>query len=76
MLSYNSTALTFTENLTDQVTGATYTNTFTVPALSSILGGNLAYIGFTGATGGSWATQTVESFTFNNYSQQGVTLRQ
>jgi hypothetical protein len=71
---YNSAALTLTENLMDQVTGAIYTNTFTVPALSGVLGGNLAYVGFTGATGGSFATHTVGSFTFNNYSQQARTL--
>ena len=47
----------------------------TVPDLSSILGGNLAYVGFTGATGGAWAVQTVGSFVFNDFSQQqGRTL--
>ena len=71
---YDSTALTFTEILTDLVTSANYTNTFTVPALSGIIGGNLAYVGFTGATGGAVATQTVGSFVFNDFSQQGLTL--
>jgi len=32
---YDSTALTFTENLTDLVTLATYANTFTVPLLAA-----------------------------------------
>jgi len=68
---YDSTALTFTENLTDLVTLATYANTFTVPALSGILGGNLAYVGFTGATGGAQSFQTVGSFRYNDDAQQG-----
>jgi hypothetical protein len=45
-----------------------------VPALTGILGGNLAYVGFTGATGGSFATHTVSSFVFNNYAAQARTL--
>ena len=71
---YDSAALTLTEFLLDQVTGDTYTNTFTVPALSGIIGGNLAYIGFTGATGGEVATQTVGNFRYNEDAQQGLTL--
>ena len=71
---YDSTALTFTEILLDMVTGDNYTHTFTTPALSGIIGGNLAYVGFTGATGGAQAGQTVKNFVFNDYSQQGVTL--
>ena len=71
---YDSTALTFTEFLLDLVTGDSYTNSFTVPALSGIVGGNLAYIGFTGATGGAQAGQTVGNFRYNDDAQQGLTL--
>jgi hypothetical protein len=62
---YDDVALTFVETLTDLTTAATYTHTFNVPALSNLIGGDLAYVGFTGGTGGAQSFQTVESFVFN-----------
>ena len=72
---YNPVDNSFTETLTDLATAAVYTNTFTdlSSPLSNILGGNLAYVGFTGATGGAQAFQTVEDFVFSD-SQPGLTL--
>jgi hypothetical protein len=58
---YNGTTLTMT--LTDTVTNATATEVFTVN-IPSIVGGNTAYVGFTGGTGGSSATQNVLSWTY------------
>jgi autotransporter-associated beta strand protein len=76
-VGFDPIANSFTETLTDLVTAAVYTNTFTnlTRPLSTILGGNLAYVGFTGATGGAQSYQTVEDFVFNDTSsQQNITL--
>jgi LysM repeat protein len=58
---YNGTTLTMT--LTDTVTNATVTEVFTVN-IPSAVGGNTAYVGFTGSTGGATATQNVLSWTY------------
>jgi hypothetical protein len=62
---YDADALTFMETLTDLTSAATYTHTFNVPALSGFIGGDQAYVGFTGGTGGVGSFQTVENFVFN-----------
>ncbi len=65
VLVYDATALTVTENLTDTVTGATFTKVTNVPAPLSdpaLLNGNTALFGITGATGGENSTQTVSNF--------------
>jgi len=58
---YDGTNLTMT--LTDTVTNATVTEAFPVN-ISSIVGSNTAWVGFTGGTGGSSAVQNVLSWTF------------
>jgi hypothetical protein len=58
---YNGTTLTMT--LTDTVTNAAVTEVFTVN-IPSVVGGNTAYVGFTGSTGGETATQNVLSWTY------------
>jgi hypothetical protein len=63
-LSWNAGVMTVT--LTDQHTLATFTTNYNVGPLSSLLGGNLAYIGFTGADGGVASTQTVRDFQFHS----------
>jgi fibronectin-binding autotransporter adhesin len=65
VLSYDPLSDVITENLTDTVTSATYTHTYGNLNLPKILNSNLAYIGFTGATGGLNATQLISNF---NYS--------
>ncbi len=66
-LFYNPTAQTLTENLVDSVTLASKSITYTGVNLGTILGGsNLATVGFTGAVGGSQATQDVTNFSFTN----------
>ena len=54
-----------TMTLTDTVTNATVTEIFTVN-IPSIVGGNTAYVGFTGATGGLSAAQNVLSWTYTS----------
>jgi hypothetical protein len=58
---YNGTNLTMT--LTDTVTSATVTEVFPVN-IPSLVGGTVAYVGFTGGTGGMGATQNVLSWTY------------
>lgn len=60
-LAYDGTTLTWT--ITDTVTSATWSTNQAVN-IPSIVGGNAAFIGFTGGTGGAIATQTIKSLTF------------
>ena len=62
-LIYNGTTLTL--NLTDTVTGKTFTNAFTIN-IPSTVGANTAYVGFTGGTGGSIAIQNIKTWTFTS----------
>jgi hypothetical protein len=60
-LVYDGTTLTLT--ITDLVTTATYT-TSTVINIPATVGGNTAYVGFTGGTGGYTATQKILTWTY------------
>ncbi len=60
-LVYDGTNLTLT--ITDAVVNATFTQTWPVN-IPAAIGGNLAYAGFTGGTGGLTASQKIESWTF------------
>jgi len=60
-ISYDGTTLT--ETITDTTTGASATMSYLVDLLN-VLGGNLAYAGFTGGTGGKTATQDILSWTY------------
>jgi hypothetical protein len=60
-MTYDGTTLTVT--ITDATTLVYATQTYTVN-IPSIVGGNTAYVGFTGATGGATATQNVLSWTY------------
>lgn len=55
-----------TATLTDMSTLATYTTNYTLGPISGVLGGTLAYVGFTGADGGATSTQTVRNFQFHS----------
>ena len=60
---YDGNNLTVT--LTDTNTPSdTYTTNYVVGPLSALVGGDSAYIGFTAATGGSTAIQTIANFSF------------
>lgn len=64
VLVYDADAQTITESLTDTVTGAKFTRTYTDVDLAAALGEN-AYFGFTGGSGGDTAIQTVTGFTIS-----------
>jgi hypothetical protein len=61
-ISYNGTDLTLT--LTDSNTLGTWSYSWPIN-IPSTVGGNIAYVGFTGGTGGETATQNVLSWTFS-----------
>ena len=58
---YDGTKLTMT--ITDGVTNATFQTSWTVN-IPQIVGGNTAYVGFTGGTGGLSSSQKIETWTF------------
>jgi hypothetical protein len=60
-LSYDGT--TPTETITDTVTHATFTTQYAVD-IPTIVGGNVAYVGFTGGTGGLTAVQDIQTWTY------------
>ncbi len=52
------------ETVVDTVSGAMFTHTYTLAmTLAQLVGGNTAYVGFTGGTGGENATQEIQSWT-------------
>jgi hypothetical protein len=61
-LSYNGTTLV--ETVTDTMTSAHFTRSYTVN-IPSIVGGSTAYAGFTASTGYSGANQTVTAWTYS-----------
>lgn len=61
-IDYNGTFLG--ARLTDSVTGATESRYFNVGSLPTTVGGNTAYVGFSGGTGGENAAQAVSNFKF------------
>ncbi|HUE42328.1 MAG TPA: chitobiase/beta-hexosaminidase C-terminal domain-containing protein, partial [Candidatus Sulfotelmatobacter sp.] len=70
-LAYDGTNLSLT--ITDTVANATFTQTWPIN-IPQTIGGNTAYVGFTGATGGSSSSQKIEtwSFTSNTSPTGGV----
>ncbi|HEV2973330.1 MAG TPA: autotransporter-associated beta strand repeat-containing protein [Pirellulales bacterium] len=65
-LAYDPVGQTLTENLVDLIAGTNFSHTYTGVNMSTILGGanSTAYVGFTGATGGSFATQDITNFQY------------
>src|SRR6266404_826592 len=66
---YDGTTLTMT--ITDGGTNAAYTTSWTVN-IPQIVGSNLAYVGFTGGTGGQTASQKIETWTFTPTTQSAA----
>jgi murein DD-endopeptidase MepM/ murein hydrolase activator NlpD len=62
-LAYDGTTLTLI--ITDTSTKASFSTTFTVN-IPGTVGGNSAYVGFTGGTGGETATQDILTWTYNS----------
>jgi hypothetical protein len=56
-------------NLTDETTAATFSASLPVGDLTAQLGKDTAYVGFTGADGGTKSTQTVSNFVYIAYPQ-------
>ena len=50
--------------LDDLTYGSTYSTTYSVGNLSALLGGNTAYVGFSGADGSDISTQTISQFVY------------
>ncbi len=63
-LNYNPTNTTLTANFKDETTGATGSYTNNSINVGNVLGGNLAYVGFGGSTGGQIATQQISNFSY------------
>ncbi len=63
-LVYNGSNLT--ETVVDDVTKATFTHIYAGLNLSSIIGGSVAYVGFTGSTGGFASTQAIQTWTYSS----------
>lgn len=61
-LQYDPVAQTLVETLSETNTAHTYTKTWTGISFETTLGSAEAWVGFTGATGGSYATQTISGF--------------
>jgi hypothetical protein len=68
-VTYNGTTLTWT--ITDATTAKTFTASATVN-IPTIVGGNVAYVGFTGGTGGATATQEIITWTFTSGSSAAI----
>ena len=62
VMSYDGTTLTVT--ITDTVTKAAATQTYAVN-IPQVIGSNTGYLGFTGGTGGSAATQNILTWTYS-----------
>lgn len=60
-MTYNGTTLAMT--ITDGVTGAVFSQSWAIN-IPQVLGSNTAYVGFTGGTGGTTASQKIETWTF------------
>jgi fibronectin-binding autotransporter adhesin len=65
-LNYNGVARSLQETLTDTTNNNTFTTTFYGIDYQSLVGGTSAFLGFTGGTGGSVATQTISNFNFTS----------
>src|SRR6202011_5221517 len=62
-MTYTGTSLAMT--ITDAMTGKSFSTTFTKLDIPSVVGGNTAFAGFTGGTGGATATQEIISWTYS-----------
>jgi hypothetical protein len=65
-MDYNGTTLSM--QITDTATSATFSTSFTMN-IPSVVGGNTAYVGFTGGTGGLTATQDILTWTYTPTTQ-------
>ncbi len=66
-MTYNGTTLAMT--ITDATTGKSFTTQWTVN-IPTIVGGNTAYVGFTGGSGGTASTQEILTWTYTPQTAQ------
>jgi hypothetical protein len=64
-VTYNGSILSMV--ITDMITGAAYSTSWTVN-IPSIVGGNTAYVGFTGGTSGLTSSQKIETWVYTTIS--------
>lgn len=69
-LTYDGATLSMT--ITDGVTNASYSTKWAVN-IPAVVGGNTAYVGFTGGTGGASASQKIETWAFTSAAGTGGT---
>jgi autotransporter-associated beta strand protein len=62
-LAYDAPTQTITETLNDAIANTSFSTQYGIGVPDNVLG-NTAFIGFTGATGGSTSTQQISNFTF------------
>jgi fibronectin-binding autotransporter adhesin len=65
LLSYNPATNVITETDTDPTANTTYSTNYPGINLATVLGGNSAYIGFSGATGGAVSIQQISNFVYS-----------
>jgi hypothetical protein len=63
-LSYKEADSALTEKMTDSVTNATFTRVYRGISIQNLVGSSTATVGFTGATGGVTAAQSITNFQF------------
>jgi hypothetical protein len=71
-LSYLGGVLSLT--FADAVAGTSFSTNLVVGDLTGSIGGQTAYVGFTGATGGTVSTQTVSDFSFTSTPALGLQI--
>jgi len=70
-ISYDGTTAVL--SMTDTVAGTSFTTNYTAN-LPSLVGGNMAYVGFTGASGGAASFEQISNFVFANQAISRPTL--
>lgn len=65
---------TMSLNLSNEVSGATFSTNVYVGDITQFLGTNTAYVGFTGAYGGAHAIQTITNFSFVSIPPAAIKL--
>jgi hypothetical protein len=70
-LSYDGSTLT--EQVVDTVTNATFTHAYTALNIPAIVGGNVAFVGFGGGTGGLTSVQDISAWKYDSV-ETGATI--
>jgi hypothetical protein len=73
-LKYDAAAQTLTETLLDTTTLDTFSTTFTGVDIAAAVGGNTAYVGFTGGDGLGTSTQVISDVAFQTPEPGSLTL--